>query len=295
MDFATAQAARDKLFDDIFYGRMRPDEAEAEAARQGLEPLQPKPDVSCFDPMAEATWTLAMAVAWIVWRTPEEVRQNWDDYLRECCHWVWAIRRLPMDGGREWEIAEGWELQHSQPATLDRLSFEEIYHDVLGAEGRKLVSVKTAREDLWGRLAEGTLVATAVQAGTECPVQIPAHEWPYLTATINNSADELRYKRARSGRYRDVTFLQANVCAIWKPETAKKQTIAGERGCQQWLESEMRQSPNLRPKVKRAYMDDAIMRFGVSENGFRRAWSNAVTTTGATAWSRAGAPKKSSR
>lgn len=47
------QRGRDDLIEDVRYGRLSPEVAEAEAARLGLEPLATKPDAACFNVMGE--------------------------------------------------------------------------------------------------------------------------------------------------------------------------------------------------------------------------------------------------
>jgi hypothetical protein len=72
--------------------------------------------------------------------------------------------------------------------------------------------------------------------------------------------------------------------------------ISRETECRKWLEQQMRASPVLRHGEKQDYRDEANERFaGLGGNEFNRAWSAAITATGATAWRRAGRPKKSSR
>ena len=68
---------RDELFEAVRYGRMTPDEAEAEVMRLGIGSLAPQPNSADLNPMGEVWWTLAMAVAWIAWRSHEEVLNVW--------------------------------------------------------------------------------------------------------------------------------------------------------------------------------------------------------------------------
>jgi len=68
-------AGRDKLIDAVMHGRMSPAQAEAEAARLGLEPLAPAPDAWKYHPLSEVWWTLPVTVAWIAWRTARDVQE----------------------------------------------------------------------------------------------------------------------------------------------------------------------------------------------------------------------------
>ncbi|MCO6409052.1 hypothetical protein [Hoeflea alexandrii] len=216
---AEAFEARNTLIAEVHFGRMTPGEAEEAAKTQGLMPLAEKPDPALFNPMDEPTWTLAMAVGWIVWRTPEAVRDNWDDYRLECWDWITLTRRLPVNDGKGFQETTVAELQQLSHATLMGLMAVEAFDHASEAEVRKLVSVKTAKEDLWRRLAEGALIATAVAEVSGKPVQVPAHEWSYLTALADKDlADELRYSQtAQTVEYREVTFRREDIIRLWPP------------------------------------------------------------------------------
>jgi hypothetical protein len=79
---------RDELAEALQYGRMKPEEAEAKLKELGLPPLAPQPDPANLNPMREVWWTLPMTVAWIAWRTSEDVRDVWDEYRREQTVWL---------------------------------------------------------------------------------------------------------------------------------------------------------------------------------------------------------------
>src|SRR5690606_16231477 len=98
------QQARDSLLDRAKYGEITGDEADAEAKRLGLDPFARVPAPDDFDPMAEANWTLSMAVSWIAHRTAEAVREAWPAYRERCRHWFWRRWR----NGPEGEVHEGW-------------------------------------------------------------------------------------------------------------------------------------------------------------------------------------------
>jgi len=78
---------------------MTPEEAEA-----ALPKIAEAPDPTEFDPIEETRWSLFMVLGWIMWRTPEAVRNQWDAYRMECdandcsCRlalacpgWVWFL------------------------------------------------------------------------------------------------------------------------------------------------------------------------------------------------------------
>ena len=71
-----------------------------------------------------------------------------------------------------------------------------------------------------------------------------------------------------------------------------RQSVGAENKCQQWLENLMKNSPERRPKTKVEFFQQSRENFGVTRRAFERAWGKAVASTGAEAWSKAGAPKK---
>jgi hypothetical protein len=95
--------------------------------------------------------------------------------------------------------------------------------------------------------------------------------------------------------HRERPFVEEAAFEAWlgkqQAELQQKQTIAAEHKCQNWLESEMRASPDRRPKNKESFREEAIGRFNVSGRGFDRAWDNAISAT-AVAWGRGGRPRK---
>ena len=78
---------RDEILRRAMDGELTPEQAEAEAERLGLLPLSREPDKAHYDPMREPWWTLAMAAAWIIWRTPDAVREVWPDYTTGFWRW----------------------------------------------------------------------------------------------------------------------------------------------------------------------------------------------------------------
>ncbi len=182
--------SKSRAFGLVQNGEMTPEEAEAEAKRLGVGPLRKVADPAQFDPTSKATWTLAMAVAWIVWRTPDAVRENWDDYRRECFDWEPAPCCRRIEGG-VFACPTKTSLTGS-PQTGEATSTASGPD-----EDRKLMSVKSAREQLWQALEEGRLTATGERDLSGDPIQIPAHKWPSLelTPTRNGRRDQLTYNQ----------------------------------------------------------------------------------------------------
>ena len=88
------QRKRDALYDRAKRGELTGEEADAEAEKLGPAPLSKRPGRFStrpaddeFRPERMAEWTLTMALAWILYRDLDEVRE-WDAaYLAECWRW----------------------------------------------------------------------------------------------------------------------------------------------------------------------------------------------------------------
>jgi hypothetical protein len=280
---------KDRIIGKAQEGRWHKDWAERVAKKYKIGPLAKRPETAMFDPMAEAVWTLAMVVAWIVWRTPDDVRENWNAYRIGCLDWRCHPRRVSRDGGRTWEqVGIYWDLKTRRAASLVDLRIMTVEQ-----ETRRLMTVDDAWNALRNRAAAGEVTVAAIRHDAGRPVQIPAHEWAYLEWMQEHLlGDELRFGVTSQPQYSDITLSKEKVCKLWPPATARKQTIVGERGCQSWLEDEMRQSPECRPKSKREYKIEGQNRFKVAERAFERAWSKAIIATGTVTWSASGRPSK---
>jgi hypothetical protein len=79
---------RDELISLVRYGKVTPEEAEAQAKASGFEPFARQPELPAFDPMGEPRWTITMAVAWIAWRDLKQVRDNCPGFRKECTQWI---------------------------------------------------------------------------------------------------------------------------------------------------------------------------------------------------------------
>src|SRR5215208_29522 len=196
---------RDDLIDKVRYGKLTPAQAEAEARLLGLEPLAKCPDPSEFNPMAEAWWSLPMAVAWIVWRSPNRVRQYWDAYRRECWDWHFHHWRVGVDG----PVYDGYFLEERSPATLVRLRLSESFDDADDSEPKPMMSLGEAQHACWQALQEGLLQATGLSRQTGERTPIPAHEWRDLEYFEERNRDVVRAQRPGalpSGGYDDVVM-----------------------------------------------------------------------------------------
>jgi hypothetical protein len=208
---------RDDLIDKVQYGKLTPAQAEAEARLLGLEPLAKCPDPSEFNPMAEAWWSLPMALAWIVWRSPDRVREYWDAYRRECLDWHFQKWRLGVDG----PVYEGSFLEQRRLATLVNLHLSESYDNAGDEPTKQVMSVNQAQHALWQALEEGLLQATGISAQTGTRIPIPAHEWPDLSYFEVRQKDAVRPGPLASVGYEAVALPRKGVTALWAEKLDK--------------------------------------------------------------------------
>ncbi|MHB2166476.1 hypothetical protein [Alsobacter sp. R-9] len=206
--------SRDDLIDAVAEGRLSPDEAEAEALRLGLEPLALKPDPADYDPMGEPYWTPIMALAWIMWRSPDAVREAWPAYAVRCR--TWRLFRLADSSGADREV---WSLEPHDRPTFLTLHLVEVAPRSVGREARPvLVTLSDAHAQLMDRLRLGTLTATGVPLPDGPRQYISQVEW--IDLDIDTDSEDDRFHRmgaAGTGSYGFVLVPRNHVVRFWKP------------------------------------------------------------------------------
>ena len=179
---------RDEIIDKVQRGEMSPSEAEALVAERKLQPLKGEPDPTGFDPMTEPDWTLLMAMAWIAYHSPDDVRKVWNKYREKCWKWSPYLHwRAPSPDGRSFVDYKGHFLEQETNASFLSLCIEDTV-SLLGARGPdddsdvvKHRRVDSAREGLEKALREGTIAATGLPFGESIRKPIVAFEWQDLT------------------------------------------------------------------------------------------------------------------
>lgn len=209
---------KNDLIGKVQDGELTPDEAEQEAARLGCGPLASTPPASAYDPMRCPAWTLPMAVAWIAWRSLDDVREAWDRYREEC--WDWHFRRWRI--GFEGSVTEGHFLEQRSNPTLSLLQLGEILKEPCdeAARGRQWKPVKQAVLELRSLLAAGTLTARAVDAHTLERVDLSEKAWRDFELIEQDHRDMLIEHRWHRGSrcYRDITVANVKVRELWPAE-----------------------------------------------------------------------------
>jgi hypothetical protein len=209
-------------------GLITPAEIEAELKAKGLEPLAVKPDPKKFDPMAEIWWTLPMAAAWIVWRTPHAVRRAWSNYRREVREWLGPYplqvlaEKQPKFGYRHTETVNGYTLERCRDVDI----FEVLHLSTLnfGTDGVAVLVGNEARLALWHKLQSGQLIAEGIRnsGGERTPIRDA--EWIDLDHYHQRGwpADAIGAQMEKWPRYLAVRVRSAKVVELWRTPEASE-------------------------------------------------------------------------
>jgi hypothetical protein len=270
---------RDDIFDRARIGELNPEEAEATAAEAAVGPLAKRPSPNNFDPMAEPHWTLAMALAWAIWRTPEKAREYWNDYRLQFSDWKPHNWLLP--DRRE----KGWHLESREAVDL---------HDVWRAkaqrhadEGLPLATIELNR--LWGKLQTGAITASGRphRPSGQARCLIPKIAWIDLSKInfFEGNPESVGLAAGNEPLYDDVRIERDRVLAIWPAVPGRIGATAREESeCRRNLVEMMQanpEKPRLKGEVRCEYPK-------IGKNAFNRAWSDAVRESRALNWSAPG-------
>lgn len=213
---------RELLIERVREGKLKPADAEGEAKQRGLRPFARQPDPIEFDPMTQRWWTLPMAIAWIVWRTSDAVREQCDAYRIGCWQWV-ACRwtRRP-----EMTLYEGFNLEHRPMANWELLARDEGYPK---ERTRSILywprSPHDAKEELWLALSDGMIQSEAADIETRRRVTIPAGDWKNLEIIPDMAGDVLRKDAHSRAGFTDVEFRSIEVIDAWPARSTLPETL----------------------------------------------------------------------
>ena len=244
------------------------------------EPVQP--NRSDFDPMSESYWSLAMALAWIMFKDADLVRECWGDWR--------AAGFAPLVVSAKHNAITWEQRDDASLLTIDLLAGREQ------ARGRVFTSRTDARKQLWSELEKGRLAATGVpSAGGDLRTAIHSSRWRDLQIDERSRPLALidRHGGPQHG-YREVEVDATYVRKKWTVRPRTPGRMNAETHCREWLVGLMRESPTFRPKPKPDFRKEAQKRFpNLSGASFDKAWRSAVGASNAPAWSASGRPRKS--
>jgi hypothetical protein len=193
---------RDEILARVRRGEMSTKTAEDWAAENG-EIFSTKPDPARFDPMTERLWTLPMAASWIIERSGENVREQWDSYRSEWRDWE-SLGRPDF----------GSELRAVGPANLD----------VFGQRVDPLEDdMRPFANEMCFALRSRQLSATGVSHAQKVRVPISEFAWngPFHGVERKTRPDAIYAVDAEASFderiYREVRVPRDEVIGIWAP------------------------------------------------------------------------------
>lgn len=282
---------RDELITKARYGKITPEQAEAEAKAAGLLPFEIEPDICAFDPMKQSRWPMVMAVAWIAWRDPQLVMEQGAEFRSRSTLWIFRDWTELIDEGKDFARRAGWFLESWHEATTGRLGMVDARMTILGEKPASAPCTPAEAETvLWQFLQEEHLLAEGFDQEGKL-VEIPPREWAHLKLFEDGKRDVLRYDALdRNEPYSNVRFRRKDLMRLWPPDEAKAKA---ESACRRWLVLQMHDLPAGRTKSKKQFEQEAVNKFRpLAVRQFQRAWDLAIEEALAPAWKKAGRPLK---
>lgn len=200
-----ASEARAKILEDLYRGRLTIPQALTQATSSGVN-LERTPDPAEYQPQTKSRWSLLMTMAWIIWRSPDEVRAQWDAYRNETL--LLRNHNVPAENGSGSRPCA--HLEQLGDAYYSRFFTE---YDIKRRRRTPVLDIDKSEDDLWGALRGGQIIAEAISAdGTPCI--IPAIEWKSLS--FNGRNDNWPGGVSGGNRsYHDVEVLRSRVMELW--------------------------------------------------------------------------------
>ena len=165
-----------------------------------------------------------MTVAWILWRSHEQVLEVWDPYRTQCYDWHLRNWHVGFDG----PLHKGYFLEPYPPATLSGVAIARAIDLKNGSLPVGALSLKDAKLRLWKVLADNVIQATGLHTDSRQRVVIPDHEWRDLKDFEERGRDVVRMLDGRlvSNRgYDDLAFRRQNIMAIWHPSRIEERGL----------------------------------------------------------------------
>jgi hypothetical protein len=205
---------RNRILSLVREGRLSPAQAEGWTKKRGEESFETPDRAKLGDPISLPNWTLAMATAWIIWRSPDAVRDSWNDYRCECYGWD----RIPIGGSGLQRMA--WELRRLPPVSRSTVRSWAFRQD---EPTNQIESPTRACALLDHKLQSGDVEATGIPHGGTGRVRIPPHEWidfSYLNDD-DQRPESIFSEEGVEPRYDVVRVRSSDVMREWKPNVAE--------------------------------------------------------------------------
>jgi hypothetical protein len=200
-------------------GEITRGQADAEARALGIDSMECHPDPDQFDPLIAPLWTLPMTVAWIVYRSRDQVRELMEDYRSR--RLVWRYERRFTSDGREEEVLD--LLSPKRSTIYDMVKAWENAASPLAKAGR------LACGELWEALKARSPGAQGVKSGERAHAAIPDASWETLTWIRPETSipdDAVAYPGDTTAAYREVRVRSNEVIARWPALHASDDVLA---------------------------------------------------------------------
>lgn len=223
-DHSIKKSRRENIIKLALQGVIRPGVANKMARDEGLRPFVDTPDPNDYLIMDDATWTIEMVVAWIIWRHPSEVVRYFSPFRQKITQWkqILSLNSSP---------AYKFKLETNPPANLAAVKHESesgIFRPNGRAVNQRLFKFSEAKRDLWRNLEIGALKGRAIVIEGSRPIEIPSLDWSYLEASMNEQGPtELKFRSSSTPQYKDVTFVRSDVFRIWPQADSLLETCPG--------------------------------------------------------------------
>lgn len=186
------------------------------------DPFRFEPDPTKFDPLRETYWSLGMATAWVLWRSMDAVREEWEDFVTERTLWVKIDERDAFAAAPNGYVeAKGFELRVGAPkGAWYVLSFARSYPAGL------VLSADECERELVGALQRGEMVA--IHGRDQHVAEIPALKWAGLSPfTPGRKAlpDAVYARGEHRPAYSDVKVRRDAVMRLWGPNGNTVQSV----------------------------------------------------------------------
>jgi hypothetical protein len=208
--------ARHAILERFRAGNITKEQADAESRNAGFNSMEERPSADECDPMKLPRWTLPQTLAWIIYRTPEAVRERHEVWRAESVIWheVFGI----VDGERQ---HVRWEFR-----APDRQSPMDVINEAIRIDTPEIVVLNpiNARDELSDNLKRGALTAYGVRDGDREPRAIDKTAWDAIDTLFVFNSLTGPYDAGRDGDqkalYSNVLVFPENVLTIWPMRTA---------------------------------------------------------------------------
>ena len=166
------------LVERVAEGSLSPEQAERHRKILELDALSYTPNPKDYDPRDYSEWTFTMALAWIVTRDYNEVREHWNQFRVRHAWWEKLPTPKPNPFNlRQKQIAvSGYQLKQREPVSIRQMETSDRQRGDGG--DKRIMSFDDAYYGQFTRsLEEGELVVSASIISSGNPIEVNHRHW----------------------------------------------------------------------------------------------------------------------